>query len=528
MDDIQRNGWYRLFEIFPGAMTWTLIIGPIIAAFWFPRVVAIYVMMYVLFWFLRSLKSSMFLIYSYRKSKKFEKIDWNNMLDFFSDSPPLPITEEEKTTLERTHTLHEMGKLRKAKNIIHVVIMPTFKEEKEILETSIETLTQVNYPPEQIIFVLATEQRDRMHAETNASYLKKKFGHSFGDFFHFMHPSNIEGELPAKGANISYAGQQIAKILKDRGVDFGNVIVTTLDADNRPHPFYFSILTYHYLMEPKRDRRSFQPLAFFYNNIWEVPFINRIVGLANTFWYLAESGESNHLFNASVYAQSLETLVAIDFWSRQTIVEDLHQYWRMYFHFNGDHEVIPLFVPVYQDALENRTYFTSLVGQYRQLRRWAWGASEIPYAIIKTWKHRKTLPLFRSINKVVYLCSLQIMWASAPIIVLLNNAIPTILNPEFSKSVFAFNTGQILDIIFKLMLTWIVVSLWISLLSLPRPRGRFGTIQFIFGILQWILLPIVTIFYGAIPAIDAQTRLMLNRPLAFTVTEKIRKINSEQ
>ena len=87
------------------------------------------------------------------------------------------------------------------------------------------------------------------------------------------------------------------------------------------------------------------------------------------------------LRNFSSHAQSLQTLIDTDFWSVRTIVEDGHQFWRTYFRYDGDHQVFPVYVPVYQDAVLAKGYRRTLKAQFIQLRRWAWGASDVAYVI---------------------------------------------------------------------------------------------------------------------------------------------------
>jgi hypothetical protein len=46
--------------------------------------------------------------------------------------------------------------------------------------------------------------------------------------------------------------------------------------------------------------------------------------------------------------------------------------------------------------------------------------------------------------------------------------------------------------------------------------------------LQWILTPINLIFFGSVPALDAQTRLLFKKYMGFWVTPKHRKLGVEK
>ena len=69
---------------------------------------------------------------------------------------------------------------------------------------------------------------------------------------------------------------------------------------------------------------------------------------------------------------------------------------------------------------------------------------------------------------------------------------------------------------------WIglIVSAYISLSFLPpRPRGvrRWKYLEMV---ADWIVIPIAAVFFGSIPALEAQTRMMLGKYLTFWVTPK--------
>jgi cellulose synthase/poly-beta-1,6-N-acetylglucosamine synthase-like glycosyltransferase len=258
---------------------------------------------------------------------------------------------------------------KKFENIYHLIILATYKEELDILRTSIKALLDSNYPLQKVIFVLATEERDKTNAQNNAKILKQEFGHHFHRFITTMHPKDTIGEVKGKGSNITYSAKQVLNYLKTQDIDPQNIIVTTLDADNRVHKQYLPSLTYHYLIDSDPLHKSYQPIPMFFNNIWEVPIPLRSLAVGSSFWQMIEATRPYRMRNFSSHAQSLAALIETNFWSTKTIVEDGHQFWRTYFSFNGNHQVVPLYIPIYQDAvLSPISYIMTFWAQYIQKR----------------------------------------------------------------------------------------------------------------------------------------------------------------
>jgi hypothetical protein len=181
--------------------------------------------------------------------------------------------------------------------------------------------------------------------------------------------------------------------------------------------------------------------------------------------------------------------------------------------------VIPIFTPVYMDAVLVPGLWRTLVNQYKQKRRWAWGIEHFPYLVNQCLKN-KEISLWERLVLIFRLLEGHISWAAASLLIALAGWIPLVLNPHFRSTVLAFN----LPIMARnlLGLTWIgiIISTAISYLLLPPRPAKYSYWKTISMLIQWILVPISAIFFGSIPAIDAQTRLMLGKYLGFWVTEK--------
>jgi hypothetical protein len=90
-------------------------------------------------------------------------------------------------------------------------------------------------------------------------------------------------------------------------------------------------------------------------------------------------------------------------------------------------------------------------------------------------------------------------------------------------SVLAQNTPFVLEFLLNLSMGGIFLIGLLSFFLLPKRPSAIPGARVVTMVFQWALLPLSLILFSCIPAIDAQTRLMLGKHLGFTVTAKTRK-----
>lgn len=518
----------RVLEKIPGILTWTLLLFPLVLTPFIPEAVAVVLMLYSLFWLFQSVTYSYQLLKSYRIFRRQVQLTrLNGETKSAKETAHITkIIEEYKLT-----GLADTNLTLRQEQIQHLILVPTYKEPFEVLEDTFQVLCASEIDLKRVHILLACEERDVENATRISKKLEKAFGARLGSFTTTFHPKDVPGEMVGKGANITYATRHWCELMRDRlrtPEDMERFIVTTIDADHRVHKQYLHLLELYYLYTPSRQHYSFQPLPFLHNNIWQVPIFNRVVAISSMFWHLIESGRPDRLRNFSSHAQPLRALVDMNFWSITTIVEDGHQFWRSYIHFLGGYKVIPLFIPIYQDAVQHTTYASTLVAQYKQLRRWAYGAEDIAFTLIEFWQHKKELPKLRSLYLFLNLLEGHIMWATAPVLLSMTSMTFKIFNPVFTSTAMYYNLSLILSTFFSISMMGIVVSIWMSFILLPKVPREEGpwhlrVYLWLSLALQWFLLPITTLFFSGLPALEAQTRLIFGNKLHFDVTLKIRK-----
>jgi cellulose synthase/poly-beta-1,6-N-acetylglucosamine synthase-like glycosyltransferase len=403
-------------------------------------------------------------------------------------------------------------------NIIHAIIIATYNENRETLEPTIQSVLASNYPMGQVIFVLAYEERGGTEVEKQAEGLVTEYKNRFMHAMTVKHPRDIPGEVIGKGGNVTYAARRLVEYLEAESIDPDRVIVTTLDADNRPDRQYLTSLSYVYAAYDDPHHVSVQPIAMYTNNIWDAPAPMRVLATGNSFYNIVMSVRPHILRNFSAHAQTLRALINTDFWSVRTIVEDGHQFWRTYFCYEGNYRVLPLYVPIYQDAVLSDSYLKTIRAQFIQLRRWTWGASDIAYVVNQGFFKPNKVPKADLIMKTLRLLEGHVTWAVGPLLLLLSGFVPALFHPQ---SYAANELPIIVSRVQTVALGGIFASIFVALKTLPPRPARYGHRRHLYMILQWAYLPVTTIAYNSLAALNSQTRLMFGWYLTkFDVTEK--------
>jgi len=520
-----RDWVYRAFEILPGALSWTVLALPAVLSFIDPALAAYFIIAYLLLWFIKTVGLNIRMYQGYRALNQNMSYDWVKLLNEL-DNPECAFARYEQGIAPKWHrnnliNIHVKENRLHVKDLYHVIIIAHSIEGTEVLEPTIKSVLASQYDMKKVILVMAYEERCEPLSKEVAISLTEKYKHRFHHMAAVCHPGDTPDEIVGKGANITYAGRWVKTYLDDNNIDYEKAIITTLDSDNRPHPQYFASVTYAYIACPDPVHTSFQPITIYTNNIWDVPAPMRVIAAGNSFWNIILSLRPHMLRNFSAHSQSMQALVDTDFWSVRTIVEDGHQFWRTYFTYNGRHDVVPIMVPVYLDAVFSRTYLKTFRAQFIQIRRWAWGASDIAYVLQTGWRHKNHVPKLDLLFKTARLIESHISWATAPLLLLLAAFVPLYIAPHSRLSMVANQLPVIASRVQTLAMLGFFVSIYLSIRLLPPKPPRYKNRHRIYMIIQWIYLPLTTIIFNSFAALNSQTRLMFGWYLGkFDITEK--------
>lgn len=513
----KRTPKYRFFEILPGFISILLIVLLFVFSMISSVLGAIYVLLIVMASVVKAIGITARTAQGYRLVKKALRVDWRQrLLDLAtpeaalerlqgskSDSYHFPIHQQNLRKLAHA----QKGAFPLPKDVFHAIIISVYNETIDILGPTMESVLKTTFPKKRMFIVLAYEERGGKATEELALTLKARYGSKFGAFILAKHPDGVRGEVVGKGANITNAGKILRDFVRTRGLKYRDVIVTTLDSDNRPHPCYFDQVAYEYIVHEDRKHLSYQPVSLFTNNLWDAPAVARVIASSNSFWNLICTMRPHTLRNFASHSQPLDALVEMNFWSVRTIVEDGHQYWRSLFYFEGDYDVLPIRAPIYQDAVLAPTFLKTLKAQWKQLRRWDYGASDVAYVANYMFSRARKIPFWQLWPKFVRLLDGHVALAAISPIIAFGGWVPMLFRFQ-SRDLLAHNLPIAVSYVQTFAALGLFVSIILTLKLLPKRPAKYHATKSLAMVLQWVISPVIAVVYASACAFNSQIRLM--------------------
>jgi hypothetical protein len=487
----------RLWEILPGALSWVTLILVVFLSWQRPVWIAIFIILFDIYWLLKSIYFSLHLRATFQTMRQYLKIEWREKLKIFANWD----------------------------SIYHLVVLPMADEPYDVVRETFERLREINYPKEKLLLVLAIEARAGDPARRVAERVSLDFGKEFPNLLVTVHPENLPNEIPGKGSNESWAAQEAKRLLIDpQKIPYKNILVSVFDVDTQVYKEYFGCLTYQFLVAENPQRSSYQPIPLFTNNIYQAPALARIISFSATFWQMMQQSRPERLTTFSSHAMPFQALVDIGYWQRDIVSEDSRIFWQCYLHYNGDWRVVPLFYPVSMDANVAPTFWRTMINLYKQQRRWAWGVENVPY-MLNGFLKDSSIPLRSKWYWTFHAIEGFHSWATNSLLIFALGWLPILIGGGgFSETVLSYNLPNITRSILLFSTVGIASSAILSIVLLPPKPEGIRWRDYALYLVQWALLPITLIVFGAFPALEAQTRLAIGGKwrLGFWVTPKTR------
>lgn len=491
-----QKGFERLLEIMPGAVLWLALTSPLWLSYTLPFAVAYLILIADAYWLFNAIRVGILILVGYKKMEWAKKQNWHKMLEKNFSS--------------------------EWKDYYHLVLLPTYKEPLGVLTPAYNAVTSSDYPKDKIFMAVGFEERDNKEKIDETSKYLKKVEHKIGGIFTSIHPFGLPGEVPGQGSNKNWMVKNALRELRKKQIRPEQVIVTTLDADFVIHPGFLAGMLHKYLSTPEQERfhRSFTGAFLFLNNYWQTPTPMRLMATGGALWQLAEMVGSDKYINYSSMSMNLQAILNVGLWIPDKVNDDSGFYWKTYYKLKGDYKVIPHFLPISADAVQDENFIKTLQNQYLQIKRWVYGVEHTPLVVREYFK--QDIDFWDKTDKLVFFFWGYLKWGFLALFISFAGMLIPLINPAYTSSVVSVN----LPIVSSWMLTIAFIGLFATIyvhekIVPPRP-ANWSILKKGWTYIHWTLMPIIIVTISTIPAIDAQTTLMLGKHLEFRVTNKTR------
>jgi hypothetical protein len=287
--------------------------------------------------------------------------------------------------------------------VLHLVFMPNYKEEPEILQEALDALAHTPNAQRRIGICLAMEEREAGSHE-KASKLMVEYVKRFRFIEATFHPPDLPGERPGKCSNMAWAFPNMRRMLQTCCPDVPQsmIITTVIDADSELHPRYFDYLTYSFLRKDldARQLALWLPAVMHFKNYRRQPWLVRIMSVFCSINELAclsdPCAPNGFLVTYSTYSLSLDLFAStggVDpFW----IAEDWHCTVKAILKTCGAARCEPVHLPVCNYTPEGETACETIYLRWDQAKRHMLGVTEVVYFFWSAWLAFLELPTLKA------------------------------------------------------------------------------------------------------------------------------------
>src|SRR5262249_13631776 len=178
------------------------------------------------------------------------------------------------------------------------------------------------------------------------------------------------------------------------------------------------------------------------------------------------------------------------------------------------------YLPLYGDSPQSRDYASTHLSQYNQIKRWAWGITDVPYVLRRLFRHPE-IPLWLRLRRFGNLFLNHLNWIFVPVLLMFGSSLPVLVSVDFSLTDLGQNLWFYSSLILSATLSMTVALIVLEALMLPPKPAHWGPVRRSLAYLQYFSYPVVGLVLSALPALEAHTRLLLGKYLEYRVTEKV-------
>lgn len=423
------------------------------------------------------------------------------------------------------------GLTAKFNDIIHICVIPTYKEPLETLRKTVGTLAGQTCAKDRLVVVLATESRDT-EAPGKVAELLDEFGPGLLGLYYTSHVLG-PGEAVGKSSNCAWSVRCVKReFVEKQGLAPEQIMLTVCDADTYFDSQFMDCLAYNHVQNPKPYNTTYQAAETFFPNIWNVPIIIRIKAVIDSVGFLGQlASPFSHPFPFAIYSQSMRTSIECGGWDVDIIPEDWHHYLKCWFKKDGDYRVVPIFMVMGNDAIEERTWNEAIKARYIQAKRHAWGAIDLSYIVMNYLDKSDKVSFARMMKLYMHAAEHHISWTLFWFTCMLGGLCSTWANPMLETYPFGIGLRSLTVIVFFPMTfaCWAIIigEFYIRLFVVhDRPHFECNVAPMWWQLVsqvQWMLMPLADMLFGSFAGLEAQFHMAITPTMKYEVSTKVAK-----